>query len=291
MPTGATSDESDDGGGPMSHSMLLEEALAWLADATLVVHTGGEPRVVPSAPDANEMWELGKLCSERIGLFVQVCRVARRHGCAPRDHRERHPDSHFALGGNTMRSWDEVMIFEAVVGPFFRLFYESFMPSADAELGALAQTLWRGSQSFIRFGQARVSREMARGERVGELQLALDKWLPLTLELLDEVPDQLDLDWRLAGLRTRSNEQVRSDYTEEIATYLRAAELDVPLTCSHEIQEVDVRWVGEEVAAVPKREDRLLRPATFAFSERTTGRGTAAAPSATTPEPSDHGGR
>lgn len=254
---------------------LYLEALEWLADATLLVHTTAEARVVPTAPHARDMWELGKLCSDRMALFQKVARSARA-AAHPLSTRHLDESRQFLFGGATAESWHEVLLVEAVVGPYFRLFYESFLRATHPGLAGLAKELWADSQSFIRFGQARVARAMAAGES-DQIQAALDKWLPLAIELLDEVPEHLDEGWGAAGHRDRSNALVRSDYLEEIATYLAATDLDTPDACLDTIPVAQLRWVGEDISP-PARSPGPLTDATFAFSQTATGRATASVP-------------
>ena len=244
---------------------LLLAALEWIADASLVVHTIEENMVVTWAPNPDEMWELGKLCSERIGLTLKVNRLARRHGC-DLEQRFTEPERHFLLGGGTVKSWHEAIVFESVVGPFYRLFFESFFRSGDAAVDKLVRELWQESQRFIRFGQGRVALAMAQGQQ-SEIGEAVEKWLPAALAALSEVPDALDEAWRDAGLRTRTTADVRKDYLEEIATYLNANDLDVPERLRHAVRDAEVAWVGAEVAGGGRR-GGPVRPATFAFSDR-----------------------
>jgi|GEM_PF-4087813 len=244
---------------------LVPTVLEWMADATSVVHTIEEYRVVPWGPNADEMWELGKLTSERLGTLLKVHRVGRRYGLVLEDAGSR-PERHFLLDGLTAKSWHDVIVFEAVVGPFFRLFLESFFRSSVADLDGLTRDLWTESQRFIRFGQARTARALAGGDRV-ELQSALERWLPAVVRALGEVPADLDETWRLAGLRTRTSDQVRQDYLDEIATYLQGNDLEIPAAVADAVCEVEVKWLGEEVAGGGRR-DRPLKAATFAFTDR-----------------------
>src|SRR5205814_6424249 len=149
--------------------------LEWIADAALVVHTIEEYRVVPWGPNADEMWELGKLTSERLGVLLKVHRSGRRYG-VDLEGRRSEPDRHFLLDGLTTKSWHDVIVFEAVVGPFFRVFLESFFRSSVPEVNTLVRELWEESQRFIRFGQARMARAMENGERA-EIEAAVEKWL------------------------------------------------------------------------------------------------------------------
>jgi hypothetical protein len=253
------------------------EALSWLADAASIVQTSGELKVVPWCPTPDKMWELGKLCGDRLGLYQKVNRVARQYGqsleSAPADR-----PRPFLLGGVQVTSWAEVLVLEAVVGPFYRLFYESFLRSSDQDIAELADALWRGSQLFIRFGQAELA--IALGEDPEPFQAAVDTLLPAALGLLDETPAELDRSWLAYGYREKPNASIKADYTEEIATYLNAADLEIPKTCRDAFPEPEVRWVGENFAST--RRTGPLRQATFAFSQKSTGRETVSA--GTSPE-------
>jgi 1,2-phenylacetyl-CoA epoxidase catalytic subunit len=255
-----------------THEQLFFETLCWLADATLLVHTVEEARVIPIAPRADDMWELGKLCSERMGLFQKVNRVARSHG-RPLVGRERDASRHFLLGGNKLTSWEEALVTEVVVGHYFRLFFESFLRASNEQLGELAKTLWHESQPFIRFGQARISRVLAAGGDIDAFQAGVDKWLPVVVDLLDEVPDDLDARWANAGYREKPNSAIRSDYLEEMATYLNATDLEVPASCCDVVPVAEVRWVGADITPA-RTGGRPLQDATFAFSKKQTGRDT-----------------
>jgi 1,2-phenylacetyl-CoA epoxidase catalytic subunit len=244
---------------------LAPSVLEWMADAALVVHTIEEYRVVPWAPNANEMWELGKLSSERLGILMKIYRAARSYGLAFESRAEQ-PDRHFRLDGVTAKSWHDVIVFEAIVGPFFRVFYESFFRSSAADVDTLSRELWEESQRFIRFGQARTARAVAAGERA-DIQAALEKWLAPAVGCLGEVPVDLDEAWQSSGLRSRSSQQVRQDYLDEIATYLQGNDLEIPDAVRDAVREVEVKWLGVEVAGGGDR-DRPLKPATFAFTDR-----------------------
>lgn len=244
---------------------VAPSALEWIADAALVVHTIEEYRVVPWGPNADEMWELGKLTSERLGVLLKVYRLARGYGLAF-ETRAAQPDRHFLLDGSKAKSWHDVVVFESVVGPFLRVFYESFFRSSAADLGKLARELWEESQRFIRFGQARMAKALAVGERT-EVEAALEKWLPLTVHALGEVPSELDQRWQETGVRSRTSEQVRQDYLDEIATYLQGNDLEIPVAMREAVREVEVKWLGVEVAGGGRR-DRPLKSATFAFTDR-----------------------
>ena len=66
------------------------------------MHTIEEYRVVPWGPNADEMWELGKLTSERLGVLLKVYRAGRRYGLAL-EERPHEPDRHFMLDGLTTK--------------------------------------------------------------------------------------------------------------------------------------------------------------------------------------------
>jgi 1,2-phenylacetyl-CoA epoxidase catalytic subunit len=252
---------------------LFVETLRWLADATLLVHTVQETLVIPIAPRADDMWELGKLCSERMGLYQKVNRLARRHGEAF-EGRERDTGRHFLLGGTTVSSWEEALVVETVVGPYFRLFYESFLRSSDTELADIAKVLWYDSQPFIRFGQARIARVIETGGSTAPFQDALDKWLPPAIDLLDEVPTALDRRWTEQGYREKPDSALRSDYLEEMATYINATDLETPDSCLDLMPPAEVRWIGRDMSPAV-RSGQPLQAATFAFSQNQTGRATA----------------
>lgn len=273
------------GQGAPGEGELFLETLCWLADATLLVHTVEETRVIPIAPRSDDMWELGKICSERMGLFQKVNRLARRHG-RPLEGRERDPGRHFLLGGTRATSWEEALVVEAVVGPYFRLFYESFLRATRGELVEIAKVLWYDSQPFIRFGQARIARSIEAGGSTAPFQAALDKWLPAALGALDEVPEALDRRWAEHGYREKPEAALRSDYLEEMATYINATDLDVPESCLDQVPVSEVRWVGRDLSSAPSG-DRPLQAATFAFSQNQTGRRTASgdAPAPSLEEP------
>jgi 1,2-phenylacetyl-CoA epoxidase catalytic subunit len=264
---------------------LFLETLRWLADATLLVHTVEETRVIPIAPRADDMWELGKLCSERMGLFQKVNRVARRHG-ERFEGRERDAGRHFLLGGARVLSWEEALTVEVIVGPYFRLFFESFLRASNVELAETAKVLWYESQPFIRFGQARIARSIETGGSTEPFQAAVDKWLPAAIGLLDEVPATLDRRWAEAGYREKPESALRSDYLEEMATYLNSTDLEVPESCLDVVPVSEVRWIGRDLGRAESG-DRPLQAATFAFSQSQTGRKTASgdgpAPSAGNP--------
>jgi hypothetical protein len=249
-------------------NLLLLAGFEWTADASLAVHTIEENMIVSWGPNADEMWELGKLCSERIGLTLKVNRVARRHGW-DLERRFCDPERHFLLGGSKAKSWHEAIVFEATVGPFYRLFFESFFRSSDSQLDALVRDLWQDSQRFIRFGQARVGLAMSQGQE-SDIAEAVEKWLPAALGALSEVPDSLDEAWQASGIRTRTANEVRKDYLEEIATYLKGNELEVPERLRDAVCEAEVNWVGTEVAGGGRR-GGPVQPATFAFSDRLRG--------------------
>ena len=251
----------------------VETALEWFSDAAAVVNHTGEAPFVPSAPDADSMWELGKLCSERIGLIVTVNRAGRRQGIALDARTEL--DRHFLLRNTQIKTWPDVLVFEAIVGPFFRLFFESFFRSASADLDALAHELWEHSQRFIRFGQAHLAKALG-GPGHRELEEALERWLPAVLGALDEVPADVDASWTASGLRTRSVEQVRTDYVDEIITYLHSNELEVPAAVAEQFKPIEVKWLGTEVGGAA-RQSEPLQPAGFFFTDRLSGRSTAAA--------------
>jgi hypothetical protein len=263
----------------------LEEAFRWVIDATAVVHTINQVAVVPRGPDPDEMWELGKLCADRLGLLVRVNRCSRRHGVSVEERLTR-PDRHFLCHGLRLASWEEAVVVEGLLGPFWRLFFESFLNSGDDALDELVRELWTASQGFIRFGQARLAQLLAPGESVA-VEAALERWMPVALAWADEVPPGLDDTWRRAGIRSRSSDEVRRDLHDELAMYLQANDLPVPASCQHALEPPEVRWVDlSERAAVPPGE---FRPATFAFSDRMTGRVTAAAPTGATEPPREPG--
>lgn len=255
-------------------SDLLEEALHWVIDATAVVHTIDELAMVPRGPHPDEMWELGKLCADRLGLLVRVNRCSRRHGVTVEERLAR-PDRHFLCSGFRLASWEETVVVEALLGPFWRLFFESFLNSADGPLDELVRDLWTASQGFIRFGQARLSQLLAADDGSVAVAAALERWLPVSLAWADELPPALDAAWRAAGIRSRSSDDVRRDLHDELAMYLQANDLPVPESCASVLGPPEVRWVdlSDRTAPAPGG----LRPATFAFSERMTGRVTAAA--------------
>lgn len=255
---------------------LVADAFRWIADATLLVHTVEELRVVPFAPRADDMWELGKLCSERMGVYQKVNRAA-RSASIPIAGRERDRSRHFQMGGRAVASWVEALMVEVVVGPYFRLFFESFLRSSDQRVADLAHAAWQDSQPFIRFGQARIARAMEAGDAEAEFQAALDRWLPAALELLDEVPGDLDEAWLAAGIRDRTNDVIREDYLEEMATYVTATDLAVPAECEDQLPEPVVRWTGDELAPLGNPPTDL-QTATFAYSKARSGRDTASAP-------------
>jgi 1,2-phenylacetyl-CoA epoxidase catalytic subunit len=211
------------------------------------------------------MWELGKLTSERLGVLLKVYRAGRRYGLAL-EERQSEPDHHFVLDGLTAKSWHDVIVFEAVVGPFFRLFLESFFRSSASDVDSLVRELWEESQRFIRFGQARMARAMEKGERA-EIETALEKWLPVAVRALGEVPTELDETWRAANIRSRTSEQVRQDYLDEIATYLQGNDLAIPAAVNDAVRETEVKWLGLEVAGGGRR-DGPLKAATFVFTDR-----------------------
>jgi 1,2-phenylacetyl-CoA epoxidase catalytic subunit len=252
---------------------LLGEAFRWVVDATAVVHTINQVAIVPRAPHPDEMWELGKLCADRLGLLVRVNRCSRRHGVTVEERITR-PDRHFLCRGLRLTSWEETVVVEGLLGPFWRLFFESFLNSADDALDELVRELWTAAQGFIRFGQARLAQLLAPGESAA-VEAALERWMPVALAWADEVPPALDAAWRGAGIRSRSSEEVRQDLHDELAMYLQANDLAVPASCQHALGPPEVRWVDLSERGVPPGE---FRPATFAFSDRMTGRATAAAP-------------
>jgi 1,2-phenylacetyl-CoA epoxidase catalytic subunit len=254
---------------------LVQEALRWLIDASVVVHTIGEPAVVPRGPHPDEMWELGKVCADRLGLVVRLNRLARRHGVSVEDRLAR-PDRHFLCSGLRLASWEEAIVVEALSGAFWRLFFESFMNSAESELDEIVRELWTASQQFIRYGQARLAQLLGGGGPV--VEAAVDRWLPVSLAWADEVPPPLDAAWLAAGIRTRSNDEVRGDLHEELAMSLQANDLSVPTACAGLLAAPEVRWVDLTERAAPAGGG--LHPASFAYSERTTGRVTAAGPNA-----------
>lgn len=254
---------------------LVQEALCWLIDASVVVHTIGEPAVVPRGPHPDEMWELGKVCADRLGLVVRLNRLARRHGVSVEDRLAR-PDRHFLCSGLRLASWEEAIVVEALCGAFWRLFFESFMNSAESELDEIVRELWTASQQFIRYGQARLAQLLGGGGSV--VEAAVDRWLLVSLAWADEVPPPLDAAWLAAGIRTRSNDEVRGDLREELAMSLQANDLSVPTACAGMLAAPEVRWVDLTERAAPAGGG--FRPATFAYSERTTGRVTAAGPNA-----------
>jgi 1,2-phenylacetyl-CoA epoxidase catalytic subunit len=258
---------------------LVEEAYRWLIDASVVVHTVGEPAVVPRGPHPDEMWELGKVCADRLGLVVRLNRLARRHGVSAEDRLAR-PDRHFLCSGLRLASWEEAIVAEALSGVFWRLFFESFMNSAEVEIDGVVRELWTASQQFIRYGQARLA-QLVGGDGAPAVEAAVDRWLPVALAWADEVPPALDAAWLAAGLRTRSNDEVRGDLQEELAMALQANDLPVPAACAGLLGAPEVRWVDLTERADPAGQS--LRPATFAFSDRTTGRPTAAGPTAAGP--------
>lgn len=254
---------------------LFHETLQWLADAALVVHTVEEARVVPNAPCSEDMWDLGKLCSERMGLYQKVNRLGRSRG-RPLAGRERDLTRHFMLGRQRAKSWEDVLVLEAVVGPAYRLFFESFLRCSDAALAALAKDLWHQSQVFIRFGQVRLARAIGSGDiRSGgetaleSFQSAVDTWLPHALGMLTEVPSDLDKRWVATGYREKRSSEITSDYADEIATYLNACELEIPASCRDELEVPEVQWVGARFASSHGPRDGL-KPAVFAFSKRET---------------------
>lgn len=249
---------------------LIASVLEWMIDATLVVHTIEEYRVVPLGPNADEMWELGKLSSERLGLLQKAYRAARRCGLAF-DERQDRSGRHFLLDGNKAESWHDAVVFEAVVGPFFRLFYESFFRSASSDIETVARELWDQTQQFIRFGQARMATALGREQRT-EIEAAVEKWLATAIHALGEVAADVDDAWVASGLRTRTSSQVRHDYLDEIATYLIGNEVEIPRALRDEVQEAEVKWLGLEVAGGGRR-DGPLRPASFAFTDRLRGTG------------------
>lgn len=255
---------------------LYLESLRWLADATLIAQTIEEARVVPIAPTSDDMWELGKLCSEHMGLSQKVNRAARAAGISFAG-RERDDSRRFLLADKKVTDWYEALVVEAVVGPFFRLFYESFLRGSEPRFTALVKTLWAESQPFIRFGQARIARVIESGGSIEKFQAAVDKWLPVAVALADEVPDELGERWLAAGYWEKPYSALFADYTEEMATYINATDLEIPESCVDAIPVAEVRWVGEDIA--PRTSTgRPLAPATFAFSKRSTGRDTASAP-------------
>jgi hypothetical protein len=249
---------------------LVPSVLEWVTDATLVVHAIEEYRVVPRGLNADEMWELGKLTSERLGLLLKVYRIARRYGLAFEDRKEE-PHRQFLLDGTKVESWHDAVVFEALVGPFFRLFYESFFRSVSSDVDALVRDLWEEAQRFIRFGQSRMAAALGRDERL-EIEAAVEKWLPIAVHALGEVPADVDGTWVASGLRTRTSSEVRQDYLDEMATYLNANDLEIPPAMRDAVREVEVRWLGLEVAGGGRR-DGPVRPASFAFTDRLRGSG------------------
>src|SRR5581483_5646368 len=105
-----------------------------------------------------------------------------------------------------------------------------------------------------------------------ELQSALERWLPAVVRALGEVPADLDETWRLAGLRTRTSDQVRQDYLDEIATYLQGNDLEIPAAVADAVCEVEVKWLGEEVAGGGGG-GRPLQAAPLPFTHRPPGGG------------------
>jgi hypothetical protein len=257
------------------------ETLLWLGDATSIVQASGQLKVVPWCPTPDKMWELGKLCGDRLGLFQKVNRVARQHG-RPLETFDAGRVRHFQLGGEQATSWPEVLVLEAVLGPYFRLLFESFLRSSDREIAALADSLWRASQLFIRFGQAEIA--IAIGDDPPMFQAAVDKLLPVAVALLDETPPDLDLWWLEQGYREKPSSAIRSDFTEEIAAYLNGADLEIPKVCRQAFREPEVRWVGENFAS-SRVASGPLSPATFAFSDKKTGRRTVSAAESAEPTP------
>ena len=251
---------------------LFWETAEWLADAALLGHTTGEVKVVPRCPTADDMWDLGKLCSSRMGLYQKVARTTRRHG-RRLDARVDDPNRHFLLAGQQVSTWEEVLVLEAVVGSYFRLFAESFLRSSDLDIAEVAKAIWHESHLLIRFGQSRLARCISDGGAgLDAIQAAVDKLLPMAVELLDEVPADLDQRWAAVNLRQKSNAAVQTDYLEEMATYLTSADLDIPLSCVGAIPVAEVVWLGSDFAST--RSGGALKDATFAFSEKSTGRRT-----------------
>jgi hypothetical protein len=111
-----------------------------------------------------------------------------------------------------------------------------------------------------------MARALGGGERA-EIEAALEKWLPPVVRALGEVPGDLDATWQVSGLRSRTSEQVRQDYLDEIATYLQGNDLEIPAAMREAVHEVEVKWLGLEVAGGGHR-DRPMKPATFAFTDR-----------------------
>ncbi|HEV7865362.1 MAG TPA: hypothetical protein VGR20_21880, partial [Acidimicrobiia bacterium] len=148
-------------------------------------------------------------------------------------------------------------------------FYESFFRSAVPEIHTLARELWEETQGFIRFGQARMARALAAGERP-EIEAAVETWLPAAVQALGEVPADVDESWHACGLRPRTSRDVRQDFLDEIATYLQGNDLEIPAAARDAVQEVEVKWLGAEVAGGGRR-DRPLKSATFAFTDRLRG--------------------
>src|SRR5262249_23098944 len=126
-----------------------------------------------------------------------------------------------------MPSWADIAVFGLLIDRVGEYQLQEFQDCSFEPLNKVLPTILAEEKGHISFGYFKCKDLIEQG-RSADVQAAVGRWYPAALDMFGNARSKRDHKYIRWGLKRRTNEQARQQYTEEVCEVLAGLGLAVP---------------------------------------------------------------
>jgi ring-1,2-phenylacetyl-CoA epoxidase subunit PaaA len=214
---------------PEEYQALLKRVLRIQADCEI-----GGPHLYVSqwlltAPSADDQWMLAKVAGEEIDHFRKINRLLNELGedASALMYVEKSRRDLEAFR-QAMPTWADVAAFGFLIDRVGQYQLEEFVGCSYAPLDRALPRIIQEEKTHVGYGHVKL-RDMVRTEDGrAQAQAAMDRWYPRGLDMFGLAKSRRASRYIHWGLKRRTNETARAEYTAEVAPLIEGLGLRIP---------------------------------------------------------------
>ena len=215
---------------PPEYKELLTRILTIQADCEIAgPHVYGE-RWLLRAPAADDMHRLARIIGEEIDHFRKIDGLLKEiHGDGTallwKENSERFLD---VFKVTETPTWADVAAFCFLIDRVGKYQVEEFIDSTYLPLNEVLPGIIGEEIGHVAYGHEKMKELCADAKGKQQAQLALNRWLPLGLDMFgrsDSRRSERYIEW---GLKRRTNNEARMGYMEEVRPLIAELGLEIP---------------------------------------------------------------
>ncbi len=215
---------------PQEYQELLIRVLTIQSDCEIGGPNVYARRWMLAAPTADDMHRIARIVAEEIDHYRKFAAILTDLDVdvsylLHRDNSERILN---AFHEKDPPTWGEVAAFCALIDRVGRYQGEEFHDSSYQPLDSILPSIMQEEAGHIAFGVQKLQELCRTPEGAADAQAAVDKWVPIGLDMFGRANSRRSERYLYWGLKRRTNEQARQEYRAEITTLIDNLGLRMP---------------------------------------------------------------